>query len=146
MGFAAKDGCGNQGDEQVDREGFDEGVEGVDERVLVGDLGLADGGYFGLDRGGGAWGGLDLLDLGSEVAVHEAMHEIEVEDLPSEDIDGAGDESDADADRESSAESDVAVGDIVAVGADAEEDEQCREDDRSVANEEGSVAVGGVAE
>ena len=89
LGFAAEGGGGDEGDEEVDGERLDEGVEGVDEGVLVELLVVADGGYLGLDGFGGAGGGLGLLDLVSEVGVHGAVHEVEVDDLPGDDVEGA---------------------------------------------------------
>jgi hypothetical protein len=141
LGLLAEDGGGDQGDEEADGEGLDEGVEGVDEGVLVELLRVADGGYFGLDGFGGAGCGLNLLDLVSEVAVHEAVEEVEVDDLPRGDVAEAGDEGDAKADGEGAAEGDGAVGEIVPVGADAEEDKKEGEDDGGVAKVVAFVAV-----
>ena len=146
LGLLAEDGGGDQGDEEADGEGFYEGVEGVDERVLVELLRMADGGDFGLDGFGGAGCGLNLLDLVSEVAVHEAVEKVEVDDLPRDDIEDAGDEGDADADGEGAAEGDGAAGEIVPVGADAEEDKEEGEDDGGVAKVIAFVAVVEVAE
>jgi hypothetical protein len=141
LGLPAEDGGGDDGDSEVDGEGFDEGVECVDEGVLVELLGVADGGDFGLDGFGGAGGGLSLLDELGEVAVHDAMHEVEVDDLPRDDVDGAGDEGDADADGEAPAEGDGPAGEVIAVGADAEEDEERDEDDGGIAEHQPPVAM-----
>jgi len=103
LGLLAEDGGGDQGDEEADGEGFYEGVEGVDEGVLVELLPVADGGDFGLDGFGGAGCGLSLLDELGEVAVHEAVEEVEVDDLPRDDVEDAGDEGDANADGEGTA-------------------------------------------
>ena len=146
LGLFAEDGGGDQGDDEADGEGFYEGVEGVDEGVLVELLGATDGGDLGLDGFGGAGCGLNLLDLVSEVAVHEAVEEVEVDDLPGDDVEDAGDEGDADADSEGAAEGDDAVGEVVAVGADAEEDKEEGEDDGGVAKVIAFVAVVEVAE
>ena len=141
-----QDGGGDQGDEQADGEGFYEGVERVDEGVLIQPLRVADGGDFSLDRFRGAGCGLNLLDLVSEVAVHEAVEEVEVDDLPRDDVEDAGDQRDADADGEGAAEGDGAVGEIVPVGTDAEEDKEKGEDDCGVAKVIAFVAVVEVAE
>jgi hypothetical protein len=146
LGLLAEDGGGDQGDEDADGEGFYEGVEGVDEGVLIELLRVADGGNFRLDGFGGAGCGLHLLDLVSEVAVHEAVHEVEVEDLPRDDVEDAGDEGDADADGEGAAEGDGAVGEVVPVGADAEVDKEEGEHDGRVADDQGFLAVVEVAE
>lgn len=146
MGLFAEDGGGDQGDEEADGEGFYEGVEGVDEGVLIELLRVADGGDFGLDGFGGAGCGLNLLDLVSEVAVHEAVEEVEVDDLPRDDVKNAGDKGDANADGEGAAEGDGAVGEVVTVGADAEEDKEEGEDDGGVAKVIAFVAVVEVAE
>jgi hypothetical protein len=107
---------------------------------------VADGGDFGLDGFGGAGCGLNLLDLVSEVAVHEAVEEVEVDNLPRYDIEDAGDEGDANADGEGATEGDGAVGEVVPVGADAEEDKEEGEDDGGVAKVITFVAVVEVAE
>ena len=146
MGLFAEDGRGDQGDEEADGEGFDEGVEGVDEGVLIELLGVADGSDFGLDGFGGAGAGLGLLDEGSEVAVHEAVEEVEVDDLPCNDIEDAGDEGDANADAEAAAEGDGAAGEVVPVGADAEVNKEEGEDDVGVAEHQGFLAVVHIAE
>ena len=86
------------------------------------------------------------MDLVSEVAVHEAVVEVEVDDLPGDDVEDAGDEGDANADGEGAAEGDGAVGEIVLVGADAEEDKEEGEDDGGVAKVIAFVAVVEVAE
>ena len=146
LGLLAEDGGGDQGDDEADGEGFYEGVESVDERVLIELLRVADGGDFGLDGFGGAGGGLNLLDLVSEVAVHEAVEEVEVDDLPRDDVEDAGDEGDANADGEGATEGDGTVGEVVPVGADAEEDKEEGEDDGGVAEVIAFVAVVDVAE
>ena len=87
-----------------------------------------------------------LLDLVSEVAVHEAVEEVEVDDLPRDDVEDAGDEGDANTDGEGAAEGDGAAGEVVPVGADPEEDKEEREDDGGVANVIAFVAVVEVAE
>jgi hypothetical protein len=146
LGLVAEGGGGGQGDEEADGEGFYEGVEGVDQGVLIELLRVADGGDFGLDGFGGAGCGLNRLDLVSEVAVHEAVEEVEVDDLPRDDVEDAGDEGDANADGEGAAEGDGAVGEIVPVGADAEEDKEEGEDDGGVAEVVAFVAVVEIAE
>ena len=146
LGLFAEDGGGDQGDEEADGEGLYEGVEGVDEGVLVGLLGVSDGGDFGLDGFGGAGAGLGLLDHGCEVAVHGVAHEVEVDDLPCDDVEDAGYERDGDADGEAAAKGDGAAGEVVPVRADAEVDEEEAEDDVGVADDQSRLAVVEVAE
>jgi hypothetical protein len=142
----AQDGCGDQCDKEADWEGFYEGVEGVDERVLVELLRVTDGGDFGLDGFGSAGCGLNLLDLVSEVAVHEAVEKVEVDDLPRDDVEDAGDEGDANADSEAAAEGDGATGEVVPIGADAEVDKEEGKHDGGVADDQRLLAVVEVAE
>ena len=142
----AEGGGGDQGDEEADGEGFDEGVEGVDQGVLVEELRVTDSGDLGLDGFGGARAGLGLLDELGEVAVHEAVEEVEVNNLPGDDVEDAGDEGDADADGEATSEGDGAVGEVVPVGADAEVDKQEGKHDGGVADDHGLLAVVEVAE
>jgi hypothetical protein len=82
----------------------------------------------------------------SEVAVHEAVEEAEVDDLPRDDVKDAGDKGNADADGEGAAEGDGAIGEIVPVGADTEVDKEEGKDDGGVANVIALVAVVEVAE
>jgi len=121
-GFAAEDGSGDESNDKADGQGLHEGVGHVDEGVLV-ELLRA---LYGSDlRGGGGGvksGGLDLVNLRGEVAVHEVGHEVEVEDLPHGDVADGGDEGDQDAAREGAAEGDLAGEGVVAVAADAEVD------------------------
>src|SRR6266478_10169230 len=121
-GFAAEDGSGDESNDKADGQGLHEGVGHVDEGVLV-ELLRA---LYGSDlRGGGGGvkpGGLDLVNLRGEVAVHEVGHEVEVEDLPHGDVTDGGDEGDQDAAGEGAAEGDLAGEGIVAVAADAEVD------------------------
>jgi hypothetical protein len=121
-GFAAEDGSGDESNDKADGQGLHEGVGHVDEGVLE-ELLRA---LYGSDlRGGGGGvksGGLDLVNLRGEVAVHEVGHEVEVEDLPHGDIANGGDEGDQDAAGESAAEGDLAGEGVVAVAADAEVD------------------------
>ena len=94
-------------------------------------------------RGGGGGvksGGLDLVNLRGEVAVHEVGHEVEVEDLPHGDVADGGDEGDQDAAGEGAAEGDLAGEGVVAVAADAEVDQQERRHHDGVAE---SHAVAG---
>ena len=119
-GFAAEDGSGDESNDKADGQGLHEGVGHVDEGVLV-ELLRA---LYGSDlRGGGGGvksGGLDLVNLRGEVAVHEVGHEVEVEDLPHGDVADGGDEGDQDAAGEGAAERDLAGEGVVAVAADAE--------------------------
>jgi hypothetical protein len=121
-GFAAEDGGGDESNDKADGQGLHEGVGHVDEGVLV-ELLRA---LYGSDlRGGGGGvksGGLDLVNLRGEVAVHEVGHEVEVEDLPHGDVADGGDEGDQDAAGEGAAEGDLAGEGVVAVTADAEVD------------------------
>ena len=78
-------------------------------------------------RGGGGGvkpGGLHLVNLRGEVAVHEVGYEFEVENLPRGDVADRGDEGNQDAAGEGAAEGDLAGEGIVAVAADPEVDEQ----------------------
>jgi hypothetical protein len=145
LGLLAEDGGGDHGDKETDGKGFYEGVEGVDEGVLVELLRVPDGGDFGLNGLGSTRCGLDLLYLLSEVAIHEAVHEVEVDNLPCDDIEDAGDEGDADADGKGAAEGDAATGKVVPVGADTEEDKEGGEHDGGVADHQAFLAVCEVA-
>src|SRR6266702_4018680 len=108
-GFAAEDGGGDECDDKADGQGLHEGVGHVDEGVLVELLRV----LYGSDlRGGGGGvksGGLDLVNLRGEVAVHEVGHEVEVEDLPHGDVADGCDEGDQDAAGEGAAEGDLAA-------------------------------------
>ena len=121
-GFAAEDGSGDQSNDKANGQGLYEGVGHVDEGVLVELLRV----LYGSDlRGGGGGvksGGLDLVNLRGEIAVHEVRYEVEVEDLPRGDVADRGDEGDQDAAREGAAEGDLAGEGVVAVAADAEVD------------------------
>jgi hypothetical protein len=94
-------------------------------------------------RGGGGGiksGGLDLVNLRGEVAVHEVGHEVEVEELPHGDVADSGDEGDQNAAGEGAAERDLAGEIVVPVAADAEVDQQERRHHDGVAE---SHAVAG---
>ena len=121
-GCAAEDGSGDESNEKADGQGLHEGVGHVDEGVLVELLRP----LYGSDlRGGGGGvqsGGLDLVNLRGEVAVHEVGHEVEVEDLPHGGVADGGDEGDQDAAGEAAAEGDLAGEGVIAVAADAEVD------------------------
>src|ERR1700736_1722930 len=119
-GFAAEDGCGDEGNDEAHGQGLHEGVGHVDERVLVELLRALYGGHLCSARGGVKCRGLDLVNLRGEVAVHEVGHE--VEDLPHGDVADGGDEGDQDAAGEGAAEGDLASEGVVAVAADAEVD------------------------
>src|SRR5580700_9050277 len=96
-GFAAEERGGDQGDEQADGEGLHKGVGHVDEGVLILLCLALD---FGDLRGGGGRvqaRGLDFVDCGGPVAIHDVGHEVEVENLPHDDVANAGDEGDEDA-------------------------------------------------
>src|SRR5271165_1744016 len=125
-GFAAEDGSGDESNDQADGQGLHEGVGHVDEGVLVELLRVLDGSHLRGGGGGVKSGGLDFVNLGGEVAVHEVGHEVEVEDLPRGDVADGGDEGDQDAAGEGAAEGDLAGQGVVAVAADAEVDEQER--------------------
>ena len=120
--FAAEDGSGDESNDKADGQGLQEGVGHVDEGVLV-ELLRA---LYGSDlRGGGGGvksGGLDLVNLRGEVAIHEVGHEVEVEDLPRGDVADGGDEGDQDTAGEGAAEGDLAGESVVAIAADAEVD------------------------
>ena len=95
--FAAEDGSGDERNDKADGQGLDEGVGHVDEGVLVELLRV----LYGSDlRGGGCRvksGGLNLVNLRGEVAVHEVRHEVEVEDLPCRNVANGSDEGDQNA-------------------------------------------------
>src|SRR5207237_10881409 len=99
-----------------------ESVRHIDERVLV-ELLRA---LYGSDlRGGGRRvksGGLNLVNLRGEIAVHEVGHEVEVEDFPHGDVADGGDEGDKDAEAEGAAEGGLAGEGVLAVAAAAEVD------------------------
>src|SRR5271155_4555907 len=139
-GFAAEDGSRHQSNDEADGQGLHEGVGHVDEGVLVELLRV----LYGSDlRGGGGGvksGGLDLVNLRGEVAVHEVGHEIEVEDLPHGNVADGGDKGDQDAAGEGTTEGDLAGEVVVSVAADAEVDEQERRHHDGVAE---SHAVAG---
>ena len=121
--FAAQDGGGDERDEEADGKRLEEGVGHVDEGVLVELLRVLYGADLGGGGGGVEAGGLDVVDLRGEVAIHEMGHEVEVKDLPHDDVEGAGDKRDEEAAGEGAAEGDAAVEGVIAVGADAEVDE-----------------------
>jgi hypothetical protein len=73
------------------------------------------------------------VNLRGEVAVHEVRHEVEVDDLPHNDVADGSDERDQDAAGEGAAEGDLARERVVAVAADAEVDEQERRHHRGIA-------------
>jgi len=137
----AQNGRRDQRDEEVNGKRFYEGVEGVDEGVLVELLGVTGSGDFGLDGFGSAGAGLGLLDEPGKVVVHGVAHEVEVDNLPRDDIDDAGDEGDANADGEAPAKGNDATGVVVSVGADAKVHEERDEDDGGVADDHAFTAV-----
>ena len=95
-------------------------------------------------RGGGGWvksGGLDLVNLRGEVAVHEVGYEVEVDDLPRGDVADGGDEGDQDATGEGAAEGNLACEGVVTVAANAEVDKQERRHQDGVADSQ-AVAAG----
>jgi hypothetical protein len=132
-GFAAQHGSGDESNDDANGQGLDEGVGHVDERVLVHLLRV----LYGSDpRGGGGGvksGGLHLLNLRGEVAVHEVRHEVEVQHLPRGYVADSSDQADQDAAGEGAAEGDLAAEGIVAVAADAEVDQQERRHHHGVA-------------
>src|SRR5436309_2581312 len=116
------DGSGDETNDKADEHGLHEGVGHVIQVVLE-ELLRAE--YASDMPGGGGGvksGGLDLVNLRGEVAVHEVGHELEVEDLPHGDVADGGDEGDQHATGEGAAEGDLAGEGIVAVAADAEVD------------------------
>src|SRR5580704_12916074 len=119
-GFAAEDGSGDESNDKADRQGLHEGIGHVDEGVLVELLRVLYGSDPRSGGGGVKPGGLDLVNLRGEVAVHEVGHEVEVEDLPHGDIEDGSDERDQDAAGEGAAERDLTGEGVVAVAADAE--------------------------
>ena len=126
MGFSAEDGTGDESNDKADGQGLHEGVGHVDEGVLVELLRTLYGGDLRGSGGGVKAGGLHLLNLRGEVAVHEAGHEVEVEDLPCSDVADGRDEGDLDAAGEGAAERDLPAESAVAIAADAEVDYQER--------------------
>ena len=96
-GFAAEDGSGDESNDKADGQRLHEGVGHVDEGVLVQLLRVLDCSDL---RGGGGRvksGRLNLVNLRGEVAIHEVGHEVEIEDLPGDDVADGGDEGDEDA-------------------------------------------------
>src|SRR6202041_1817098 len=138
--FAPEDGSGDESNDEADWKGLHEGVGHVDQGVLVELLRVLDGGDLRGGGGGVKSGGLDLVNLRGEVAVHEVGHEVEVDDLPYGDVADSGDEGDQDAAGEGAAKGDLAGEGVVAVAADAEVDEQERRHQDGVAD---SQAVAG---
>src|SRR5215472_9921509 len=122
MGFAAEASSGDKSNNNADRQRLHECVSDVDEWVLVELLRPLDGSDLRRGGGGVKSGGLDLVNLCSEIAVHEVGHEVEVEDLPHGDVAHGGDEGDQDAAREGAPEGDLASEGVVAVATDAEVD------------------------
>src|SRR6185369_9494627 len=122
----AEDSSGDEGNKKADGQGLHECVRHVDKGVLV-ELLRA---LYGSDlRGGGGGvesGGLNLLYLRGEVAVHEMGHEVEVEDLPHRDVADGGDKGDQDAAGEGASEGDLAGEVIVPVAANAKVNQQER--------------------
>src|SRR5882762_3024037 len=74
-GFAAEDGSGDESNEKSDGQGLHEGVGHVDEGVLVELLRVLDSSDLRGGGGGVKSGGLDLVNLRSEVAIHDVGHE-----------------------------------------------------------------------
>src|SRR3974390_2166981 len=105
--FAAEDARGHESDDKPDGQWLDEGVGHVDEGVLVQLLRA----LYGSDlrgRGGRVQpGGLHLVNLRREVAVHEVRHEVEIQHLPHGDVANGGDQRDQDAAGEGPAEGDL---------------------------------------
>src|SRR5215831_8680216 len=132
-GFAAEDGCGDESNQETDGQWLHEGVSHVDEGVLVQLLRPLYGSDLPGDGGGIKSGGLDLVNLCGEVAVHEVGHEVEVEDLPHGDVANGRDQGNQDAAGEGAAERDLAAEDVVTVTADAEVDQQERRHHHGVA-------------
>ena len=91
-GFAAENGSGDESNDQSDGQRLHEGVGHVDKGVLVELLRVLDGGHPRGDGGRVKPGGLDLVNLRGEIAVHEVRHEVEVKDLPCGDVADGGDE------------------------------------------------------
>ena len=118
--FAAKDGSGDESNDDADWQRLHEGVGHVDQGVLVELLRVLDSSNRRGGGGGVKSGGLDLVNLRGEVAVHEVGHEVEVDDLPRGDVADGGDEGDQDPAGEGAAEGDLAGEGVVAVAADAE--------------------------
>ena len=91
-GFAAEDGSGDESYDKADRQGLHEGVGHVDKGILVELLRAPYGSNLRGSGRGVKPGGLDLVNLRGEVAVHEVGHEVEVEDLPHGDVADGSDE------------------------------------------------------
>src|ERR1700730_10304665 len=120
--LAAEDGSGDERNDKADGQGLHEGVGHVDEGILVELLRALYGSDLRGGGGGAKSGGLDLVNLRGEVAVHEVGHEVEEEDLPHGDVADGGNEGNQDAAGEGAAEGDLAGEGIVAVAADAQVD------------------------
>jgi len=78
---------------------------------------------FSLDGSSGCPRSLEFVDDMGVIFVHKVVHEIEVDNFPGEDVEGARDQGNANAYTEGFAKADGASADIVAVRADAEIDE-----------------------
>jgi hypothetical protein len=144
--LSSQDGGGEEGDDQEDREGFQECHGDVVERVVV-----VAREVFGLARGL-----FDLLlararrlrvlhHLGG-VLLGKVGHELVVDDFPRRNVKAVGEKGDQDSHGESSGERQLSAGDVVAIRADAEEDEQSGQHDGGVAENESLVAADFVQE
>src|SRR6201998_4922549 len=125
-GFAAEDGSRDESNDKTDGQRLHESVGHVDEGVLVELLRALDGAHPRGDGGGVKSGGLDLVNLPGEVAIHEVGHEVEVENLPRGDVADSGDEGGHDAAGEGAAEGDLPGEVVIAVAPNTEGDEKGR--------------------
>ena len=96
--FSPQDRGGNQRDDEPDREGFDEGDGGIEERIFVHLFVFFQLLELSLDGGRTGSRGLQLFDHIGAVFIHEIVQDGEVESLPRHDIEDARNQGDRDAD------------------------------------------------
>ena len=106
LGFPAQDSRGNQRDQESDRERLEERHGGVGQGIVLQHFVSPDLLDFRLNGSGAGARGLQLLDGGGAILVHEVGHEFEVENFPGHDVAERGNKRNGDANDESFAERD----------------------------------------
>src|SRR5215472_1622504 len=101
---------------------------------------------FCLDGCGARARGRELLNRVSAVCVPETRDEVVVDHFPRYDIEDAGNQSNGEADRESSQEGNLTIADVVAISSNAEKHHQEREHNGRVADDSAPVKANAVAE